>query len=102
MRARAAQPGGILDQSEMGGRSGTVRRKIDIAMVTSAAHGDGEDRCDDQRTCPGVHRVADRPGLYYVVVTEVTDPEERAAFADRIGPGELLGTMPCRVIDDVR
>jgi hypothetical protein len=35
-------------------------------------------------------------------VTEVTDPEELAAFANRIGPGELLGTMPCREIDDVR
>jgi hypothetical protein len=37
-----------------------------------------------------------------VVVTEVTDPDELAAFAERIGPGELLGTVPCRVIDDVR
>jgi hypothetical protein len=37
-----------------------------------------------------------------VVVTEVADPEELAAFAGRVGPGELLGTMPCRVIDDVR
>jgi hypothetical protein len=41
-----------------------VRRRIDITSVTSTALEDGDDRCDDQRTCPGVHRVADRPGLY--------------------------------------
>jgi hypothetical protein len=79
-----------------------VRRRIEITTVTSTALGDGEDRCDDQRTCPGVHRVADRPGLYYVIVTEVTDHEELAAFGGLIGPGELLGTMPCRVIDEAR
>lgn len=79
-----------------------VRRRIDITTVTSTALDDGDDRCEDQRTCPGVHLVADRPGLYYVIVTEVTDPDELAAFAERVGPGELLGTMPCRVIDDVR
>jgi len=79
-----------------------VRRRIDITTVTSASDSDGDDRCDDQRTCPGVHRVADRPEVYDVVVTAVTDQVELAAFASRIGPGELLGTMPCRVIDDVR
>lgn len=78
-----------------------LRRWIDITTVTSAANGDGGDRCDDQRTRPGVHRVTDRPDVYYVVVTGVTDPAELAAFAGRIGPGELLGTVPCRVIDDV-
>jgi hypothetical protein len=40
--------------------------------------------------------------LYYVVVTEVTDPAELATFASRIGPGERLGTTPRRIIDDVR
>jgi hypothetical protein len=85
----------------MDGEARMVRRKIDITTVTSAVHGDGDDHCDDQRTCPGVHRVADRPGLYYVIVTEVTDTDELAAFSGRIGPGELLGTMPCRLIDDV-
>lgn len=79
-----------------------VRRRIDITTVTTATGNDGNDTCDDGRTCPGVHRVGDRPEVYYVVVTAVTDPEELAAFASRIGPGELLGTMPCRVIDDVR
>lgn len=79
-----------------------VHRRIDITTVTSASHGDGDDLCDDGRTCPGVHRVGDRPRLYYVIVTEVTDTDELAAFAGQIGPGELLGTMPCRVIDDVR
>ncbi|MGH3586786.1 MAG: hypothetical protein ACRDQ0_10730 [Pseudonocardia sp.] len=70
--------------------------------MTSAADGDGDDRCDDRRTCPGVHVVGDRPDRYFVVVTEVIDPAELAAFASRIGPGERLGTVPRRVIDDVR
>lgn len=61
----------------------------------------GEDRCDDGRTCPGVHTVVDRPELYYLVVTEVTDPHELAAFAGHVGPGERLGTAPRRVIDGV-
>jgi hypothetical protein len=77
-------------------------RRIDITTVTSTAMGQGDDRCDDQRTCPGVHLVADRPELYYVVVTEVTDPVELSAFAGRMGPGERLGTTPRWVIDDVR
>ena len=77
-------------------------RTITITTLTSAAVGDGDDKCDDLRTCPGVHVVSDRPELYYVVVTEVTDPLELAAFARHIGPGERLGTTPRRVIDDVR
>jgi hypothetical protein len=77
--------------------------------------------CNTNRTCPGVHSLADRPDVLYivgreiaslgtsrvlcevpeaihasgrVVTTRVTDPEELAAFADEIGPGEVLGTVP--------
>jgi hypothetical protein len=78
------------------------RRTIAITTVTSAAIGDGGDACDDQRTCPGVHVVADRPDHYYLVVTEVTDPVELAAFAGLVGPGERLDTAPRRIIDEVR
>jgi hypothetical protein len=72
-------------------------RTIHIATLTRAAAGD----CDDQRTCPGVHTLADRPDVYYVVVKQVTDPDELTAFARHLGPGETLGTTPRSVIDEV-
>lgn len=76
-------------------------RKIQIRTLTSAATSGGENMCNDRRTCHGVHTLADRPEQYYVVVTEVTDAAELAAFAQHIGPGEKLGTMQRRIIDEV-
>jgi hypothetical protein len=93
--------------------------------------------CNVKNTCPGEHRVAERPDVHYVitrVVTDqaaadayltahglrlqrgevlgevpaemspdgylisrlVTDAVELAVFADRMGPGEQLGTIPAR------
>lgn len=57
--------------------------------------------CDKRRVCEGVHTVAGRPGEYYVIVTEVTDPSILAAFAPRVGPGERLGRVERRIIDEV-
>lgn len=96
---------------------------------TVAKGGDDIWDCNVGRTCPGVHSLADRPDVCFVisrevtdpavlrarhlvsgevlgavpprmsptgflVSTRVTDPEELAAYADRIGPGEVLGTVP--------
>lgn len=69
--------------------------------MTSSANDSGEERCDHGRTCAGVHTLVDRPDLYYVIVTEVVDRDELAAFARRIGPGERLGTVGRAIIDDV-
>jgi hypothetical protein len=74
-------------------------RDITITTLSTAATLDGDDRCDDQRTCPSVHVVADRPAIYHVMVTAVTDATERAAFAHLLGPGEVLGTVPRAVLD---
>lgn len=73
-------------------------RHVEITTLSTTSDSD-EDRCYDRQTCPGVHTVADRPGLHYCIVTEVTDPDELAAFAHLIGPGERLGTMPTSVIE---
>jgi hypothetical protein len=64
-----------------------VRRRIDITTVTSAANGDGEDRCDDQRTCPGVHRVSDRSDTYAVPMHY--DPHGRFLGAE-VAPRDRL------------
>lgn len=92
--------------------------------------------CNVGRSCPGVHSLADRPDVCFVISREVadpavlrswhlvsgevlgavpprmsatgflvsarvTDPEELAAFADRIGPGEVLGTVPAATVVDL-
>lgn len=74
-------------------------RKIAITTLTSTARLDDDDRCTDRRTCPSVHTVADRTDVCYVVVTEVVDAAEIAAFAGLVGPGEVLGTAPRAVLD---
>lgn len=53
-----------------------------------------DDRCPDVDTCPGFGTHADDPEGGYVIVTDVTDPEILAAFANRIGKGERLGRVP--------
>lgn len=57
--------------------------------------------CETARTCEGVHAIADSPADYYVITTDVTDPEVLAAFASRIGKGERLGKVQRRIIDEV-
>lgn len=79
-----------------------MARKIEITTHWSAAQDGGDQMCSDRRTCPGVHTVADRPDLRYVVLTAVTDPDELAAFADHIGPGEILGTAPAEMFKEPR
>ncbi len=96
-------------------------RNLTIATHWTAAD-EGADMCNGRVTCPGVHTVADRPALVYVIcaseirglddgrligavpaqihpagrvtVTRVIDPTELDAFADRLGLGEVLGTVP--------
>lgn len=74
-------------------------RDIAITTLSTTAALDGDDRCDDQRTCPSVHVVADQPAVHHVIVTVVTDAAEQAAFAHLVGPGEVLGTVPRAVLD---
>jgi hypothetical protein len=85
---------------------------------------EGTDMCNGRLTCPGVHGVADRPDLVYVIcsaelrdlgegrlvgavppqihqsgrvtMSRVIDEAVLDAFADRMGPGEVLGTVPVR------
>lgn len=81
-----------------------MTRKIEIHTVTTAAiaePGGGSDMCEVNRTCEGVHTLPDRPGVYYVITSDVTDPDELAAFAPRIGKGERLGVVQSRIIDEV-
>jgi hypothetical protein len=96
-------------------------RNLTISTYWSAGD-EGADMCNGRLTCPGVHALADRPALIYVIcatelrdlgggafvgavpppihrsgritVTRVTDPLEVSAFADRMGPNEVLGTVP--------
>jgi len=96
-------------------------RNLTITTYWTAAE-EGADMCNGRLTCPGVHAVADRPDLVYVIcasqiralsggrlvgavppqihpsgritVTRVTDPAELLAFADRMAPGEVLSTVP--------
>ncbi|MGH3566308.1 MAG: hypothetical protein ACRDRH_09795 [Pseudonocardia sp.] len=55
-----------------------------------------------RRTCPGVHALGDRPDVYHLIVEAVTGPEELAAFAEYMRPGETLATQPRAVIDTLR
>jgi hypothetical protein len=73
-------------------------RELTITTLTHAGE-DGD--CVDSRTCPAVRTIAEHPGKYFVVLTEVTDPAILAAFAPVMGAGEILGTAPRSVIDRV-
>lgn len=96
-------------------------RNLTISTYWTAGE-EGADMCNGRLTCPGVHAVADRPDLVYVIcaseiralrggrlvgdvpvqihpsgritLTRVTDPVELHAFADRMAPGEVLATVP--------
>ena len=63
-------------------------RKIEITTLSTAA---GTMQCDTRSTCPSVHALADRPAAYHLIGIPVTDPDELAAFAARMGPGEAVG-----------
>lgn len=79
-------------------------RNLRVTTLTTAvtlAPREGGPPCEDGRTCEGVHALADRPGEYYIITTDVTDPEELAAFSSRIGRGERLGKVQRRIIDEV-
>jgi hypothetical protein len=102
------------------GKGSPMPRNLTITTHWTAA-GD-ETMCNGRLTCPGVHTVAERPDLVYVIceaeirglaggrllgvvppqihrsgrltATRVTDPAELRAFADRMAPGEVLTTVP--------
>jgi len=81
-----------------------MSRNLQITTLTTAAiaaprAGDG--MCETDRTCEGVHTLAGNAAEYYVITTDVTDPDVLAAFASRIGRGERLGTVQRRIIDEV-
>lgn len=57
--------------------------------------------CIEGDTCPMIARLDDDPELLHIVVTPETDPDKIAAFASRIGPGELLATFPARLLPEV-
>jgi hypothetical protein len=93
-----------------------------LTIVTHWTAADDTQMCNGRLTCPGVHTVADRPDLVYVICAaeirglaggrlvgavptqihltgrvtgdRVTDPAELSAFADRMAPGEVLLTVP--------
>jgi hypothetical protein len=43
----------------------------------------------------------DDPETLHMVVTPETDPAKIAAFASRMGPGELLAKFPARLLPEV-
>lgn len=63
-----------------------MARKIVITTVRS--------NCPDRQVCPAILAMADRPERRYVVLTEVTDPDELAALAPFVGAGEVVGYGP--------
>jgi len=69
--------------------------------ITTLTHTGDDGYCVDSRTCPAVRTIAEHPGKYFIVLTEVTDPAILAAFASDMGPGEILGTAPLSVIDRI-
>lgn len=80
-----------------------MSRELEITTLTSAATSAPTPGgpCEIGRTCEGVHTLRGHPAEYYVITTDVTDPEVLAAFASRIGRGERLGAVQRRIIDEV-
>jgi hypothetical protein len=82
----------------------SMSRNLKITTLTTAAvvtPEPGDDMCEIGRTCEGVHTLSGNSAEYYVITTEVTDPDVLAAFASRLGRGERLGTVQRRIIDEV-
>ncbi|HEU0087478.1 MAG TPA: hypothetical protein VFQ77_07485 [Pseudonocardiaceae bacterium] len=61
----------------------------------------GDELCVEGDTCPMVARLNHDPELLHLVVKPETDPAKIAAFAARIGPGELLVTIPAALLPEV-
>lgn len=59
------------------------------------------EHCVEGDTCPMVARLDETPELLHMVVRPETDPAKIAAFAPRIGPGELLATVPAALLPEV-
>lgn len=59
------------------------------------------DHCVEGDTCPIIARVDDDSELLHMVVTPETDPAKIAAFASRLGPGELLATLPAALLPEL-
>ncbi|PZS37552.1 MAG: hypothetical protein DLM62_18555 [Pseudonocardiales bacterium] len=57
--------------------------------------------CVEGDTCPLIARLDDDPQTLHMVVTLETDPAKIAAFASRIGSGELLVKFPARLVPEV-
>lgn len=60
-----------------------------------------DESCIEGDTCPLIARLDDDPEVLHMVVTPETDPAKIAAFAARIGPGELLATLPAALLPEV-
>lgn len=60
-----------------------------------------DEHCIEGDTCPLIARLDDDSELLHMVVTPETDPTKIAAFASRIGPGELLATFPAALLPEV-
>lgn len=59
------------------------------------------DVCVEGDTCPLIARLDDDSEMLHMVVTPETDPTKIAAFASRVGPGELLAKFPACLIPEV-
>jgi hypothetical protein len=59
------------------------------------------DVCVEGDTCPMIARLDGDPETLHMVVTPETDPAKIAAFASRMGPGEVLARFPARLIPEV-
>jgi hypothetical protein len=57
--------------------------------------------CIEGDTCPMIARLNDDRETLHMVVTPETDPDKVAAFASRIGPGELLAKFPAALLPEV-
>jgi hypothetical protein len=63
-----------------------MARKIVITTVRNS--------CPDRQVCPAILTIEDRPDRRYVVLTQVTDPDELAALKPFVGAGEVVGYGP--------
>lgn len=60
-----------------------------------------DELCVEGDTCPLIAQLDDDPEVLHFVVTPETEPAKIAAFASRVGPGELLARFPARLIPEV-
>ena len=76
-----------------------MSRNLTITTLWTAAW----EESNVHRGCPGEHLLLDRPGVHYVITTQL-DPAERAAYLAKHGitlePGQLVGRVPERMSQD--